>query len=128
MVPTHALALSRLSQVSMTAHDLERATTFYRDTLGMRHLFSVPNMAFFDCSGVRLMLGVPEAGEHDHPGSVLYFDVPDLHAAHAALVERGGRTIGEPHFVAKLADGDYWMGFFKDSEGNTLAITSMRRA
>ena len=69
------MTLAPIGQISMTAHDITRATTFYRDTLGLRFLFSAGTMSFFDCQGVRLMLGLPSSPEYDHPGSVLYFTV-----------------------------------------------------
>jgi len=95
--------LGRLAQVSMRVHDLGRAEAFYRDVLGMKHLFSVPpKMAFFDCAGTRLYLAVPEKPEFDHPGSVLYFAVADIGAAHAALVARGVVFEEAPHLLAKL--------------------------
>lgn len=115
--------LSRIGQVSMTARDLDRATAFYRDALGMKHLFSVPNMAFFAAGEVRLMLALPEP-EYDHPGSVLYFDVPDIRAAHASLTGRGVEFLREPFLVAPMPDHDLWMAFLKDTEGNTLALMS----
>lgn len=117
--------LSRLAQVSMTVHDLARAEAFYRDVLGMKHLFSVPpKMAFFDCAGTRLYLAVPEKPEFDHPGSVLYFAVADIDAAHAALVARGVVFEEAPHLIAKLPHADLWMAAFRDSEGNLLALQS----
>ena len=117
--------LGRLAQVSMRVHDLARAEAFYRDTLGMRHLFSVPpKMAFFDCAGIRLYLAVPEKPEFDHPGSVLYFAVADIQAAHAALVARGVAFEEAPHLIAQLPNADLWMAAFRDSEGNFLALQS----
>lgn len=120
---TPRIGLSRIGQVSMTARDIERATAFYRDALGMQHLFSVPNMAFFQAGDVRLMLAVPEP-EYDHPGSILYFDVPDIAAAHAELAGRGVSFVREPFLVAPMPTHDLWMAFFRDSEGNTLALMS----
>ena len=108
----------------MTAHDITRATTFYRDTLGLRFLFAAGTMAFFDCKGVRLMLGLPSSPEYDHPGSVLYFTVDDINAAHATLVGRGVTFKGVPHLVARMPDHELWMAFFDDTEGNTLALMS----
>jgi len=117
--------LARLAQVSMRVHDLPRAEAFYRDTLGMKHLFSVPpKMAFFDCAGTRLYLAVPEQPEFDHPGSVLYFAVADIQAAHAALVERGVVFEEAPHLIARLPHADLWLAAFRDSEGNHLALQS----
>jgi len=116
--------LSRIHQISMRVHDVDRAVGFYRDTLGVPFLFAAPpRLAFFDCSGVRLMLSTPEPG-FDHPGSVLYFAVDDIKEAHAALKARGVVFAGEPHKLATLADREVWLADFKDSEGNTLALMS----
>ena len=124
---TSALGLSAIGQISMNARDIARAVQYYRDTLGMRLLFEVPRMAFFDCAGVRLMLSLPENAEFDHPGSVLYFRVDDIAAAHATLKERGVAFVDEPHFIAKMPDHELWMTFFRDSEGNTLALMAEKR-
>ena len=118
-------ALGVIGQISMNAHDVARAVQFYRDRLGMRLLFEVPpKMAFFDCGGVRLMVSLPEPKEHDHPGSVLYFRVDDIERAFADLTERGVPFEGKPHLIAKMPDHELWMAFFKDTEGNTLALMS----
>lgn len=119
-----AISLSRVGQIHVNAHDLDRAAAFYRDALGLRELFRVPRMAFFDCGGVRLMLGLPEKPEFDHPSSVLYFDVADIEGAHRALAGRGVRFETAPHFVAPLGAKDLWMAFFRDSEGNLMALQS----
>ena len=116
--------IRRIGQIYMRAVDLRRATAFYRDTLAVPFLFEVPRMAFFDLSGIRLMLGEPEVKEADHPGSILYFDVPDLEAAHAELSRRGVPFDSAPHLIADLGDRELWMAFFKDSEDNQLALMS----
>ncbi len=116
--------LSAIKQISVNAHDLERATAFYRDALRVRHLFDAPpQMSFFDCAGIRLLVGVAEKAEFDHPSSILYFEVPDIHAAHRDLTARGVKFRGEPHLAAKLADREIWLDFFDDTEGNVLALT-----
>jgi len=116
--------LGQLGQIALTARDVDRATAFYRDTLGLPFLFRAGDLSFFDCGGVRLMLSVPESGEFDHPGSILYFRVTDLGAVHAALVERGVTFTHAPSVVATMHDHTLWMAFFTDSEGNTLALMS----
>jgi methylmalonyl-CoA/ethylmalonyl-CoA epimerase len=118
------MTLSTIGQIAMNAHDITRATAFYRDVLGLPFLFSAGTMSFFDCQGVRLMLGVPSAPEYDHPGSVLYFKVGDINTTHAELQGRGVRFKGAPHLVARMPDHELWMAFFDDSEGNTLALMS----
>jgi len=122
---TAALGLGTIGQISMRATDLPRAVAFYRDVLGVRHLFDAgPELSFFDCGGVRLMLSRPESPEFDHPGSVLYFRVDDIQAAYRALAGRGATFIDAPHLVARLPDHELWMTFLHDSEGNTLALMS----
>ena len=118
------VALDKIGQIAINVKDIGRAVQFYRDTLGMKFLFEVPNLAFFDCGGVRLMLGVAEKPEFDHPGSVMYYKVSDINASYDALKKRGASFIDEPHLIAKLADHDLWMVFLKDPEGNTLALMS----
>ena len=116
--------LSRIHQISMRVHDVDRAVRFYRDALGVPFLFAAPpQLAFFNCGGVRLMLSTPEPG-FDHPGSVLYFAVDDIAAAHAALKARGVVFSTDPHKIATLANREVWLADFKDSEGNTLALMS----
>ncbi len=117
-------AIERLGQIYVTAHDLDRAVRFYRDTLGLPFLFQVPRMAFFDCGGVRLMLGIPDAPEFDHPASIIYYRVADIGTAHQALVARGVTFVQPPHPVARLATFDLYLADFHDSEGNVLALMS----
>jgi len=125
---TPPTGLSNIGQIAVNASDIPRAVAFYRDALGMRLLFEAPpKMAFFDAGGVRLMLSLPENAEYEHPGSILYFTVGDIEAMHATLSERGVAFAGAPHLVAKMPDHELWMAFFKDSEGNTLALMSERR-
>ena len=117
--------LSRIGQIAVVVHDVPRAVAFYRDTLGMRFLFDAPpKMAFFDCGGIRLMLSLPEGAEFDHPGSIIYYGVEDIHAAAAALTARGVVFDTAPHIVARLPHADLWMGFFRDPDGNVLAVMS----
>ncbi len=119
--------LSRIQQISMRAHDVDRAVSFYRDTLGLPFLFAAPpRLAFFDCHGVRLMLSTPEPG-FDHPGSVVYFAVDDIRAIYDRLKSRGVAFSTEPHKIATLADREVWLADFADSEGNTLALMSEPR-
>jgi methylmalonyl-CoA/ethylmalonyl-CoA epimerase len=118
------VSLSQIGQIAVGVRDLDRAVGFYQTTLGMKLLFRVPNLAFFDCDGVRLMLTVPEKIEFDHPASVIYYKVADLPAAHAALVARDVKFDASPHVIAKMPDHDLWMAFLRDSEGNLLGLMS----
>jgi catechol 2,3-dioxygenase-like lactoylglutathione lyase family enzyme len=117
---TSTLGLGPLGQISRGATDIEAAVRWYRDVLGLRHLYTFDKLAFFDCGGVRLFLEGAAA-----PQSVLYFKVEDILAAHAALVERGAQFVGAPHMIHRHADGlEEWMAFFNDPDGRPLAIMS----
>ena len=113
-----------IGQIAVRIHDVERATKFYRDVLGLKHLFTAGKLAFFDCDGVRLMLSHPEKAEFDHPSSILYFRVPNIKAAHEKMKAAGVTFEDEPHLIAKMPDHDLWMVFFRDSEGNLLGLMS----
>jgi methylmalonyl-CoA/ethylmalonyl-CoA epimerase len=116
--------LSRIGQICMIVHDMKKAIAFYREALGVKFLFEAPNMAFFDCDGVRLMLGLPDRPELDHPGSILYFKVENIQGAFDTLSSRGVRFIVKPHLVARMPDHDLWLADFKDLDGNILALMS----
>jgi len=121
---TSGIGISRLGQVSVNVHNQDRAVSFYRDTLGLPLLFTTGHLSFFNCGGVRLMLSPPEKPEFDHPGSVLYFMVPDIEAAYRQLVAKDVKFEDKPHLIARLPDHELWMTFFRDSEGNLLALMS----
>lgn len=126
--------LASIGQIALTVADAGEATAFYRDRLGMRHLFTAPpGLSFFDCDGIRLMLAEPEGGVRDGsrdaggdpaPGWVLYFVVEDIGAGYAALRDRGVEFVHEPHKVADLGETELWLGSFQDPWGNTLALMS----
>ncbi|HXU22535.1 MAG TPA: VOC family protein [Tepidiformaceae bacterium] len=118
------LALGHLGQVSRTVSDIERSVAFYRDIVRLPHLFTAGQLAFFDCAGTRLMLdALPEA--QGHGSSALYFDVPDIDAAHAELTARGAEFAGAPHMINRAEDGtELWMAFFNDPDDNVVAIMS----
>jgi methylmalonyl-CoA/ethylmalonyl-CoA epimerase len=116
-----AFALDRIGQISLTVKDVERATAFYRDVLGLKFLFAFPGMAFFDCGGVRLYLSRAESPEFDH-NSVLYYRVADIDEAARVLRDRGVAFVRDPHRLHADERHELWMAFFKDSEANTVAL------
>ena len=119
------VGISGLGQIQIGAHDVERAAAFYENVLGLKLLFKAPpGLAFFDCGGVRLMLDHPEKPEFDHASSILYFSVPDIHAAYSKLKTQNVKFEDEPHMIARMPDHDLWMTFFRDSEGNVMAMMS----
>ncbi len=116
--------LGPIGQIAVPVEDVERAIAFYRDVLGMRFLFQAPpGLGFFDCGGVRLMLDGP-AKAHAGQSSVVYYKVDDIDAAFERLSDRGVAFEARPHLVAKLPDHELWMAFFRDPDGNLLALMS----
>jgi methylmalonyl-CoA/ethylmalonyl-CoA epimerase len=116
------------------ATDLESPHQHHREGRRARHgilprcpvalLFTVPGMAFFDCGGVRLMLGTPSSPEYDHPSSILYFRVPDIQAGYQQLVQNSVEIVAPPRLIAPMPAYDLWMTAFRDSEGNIHQLMS----
>jgi catechol 2,3-dioxygenase-like lactoylglutathione lyase family enzyme len=114
------LQLGAIGQIGRSVKDIAAAELWYRDVLGLPHLYTFGNLAFFDCGGVRLFL---EQGTPQPSQSVIYFRVGDIHGAHATLLARGAVFVSAPHMIHRHADGmEEWMAFFEDNEGRTLAI------
>jgi methylmalonyl-CoA/ethylmalonyl-CoA epimerase len=121
-VATLPIGISRLGQIAINVYDVDRATAFYRDILGLPLLFTAGALAFFDCGGVRLMLSRPEKPEFDHPSSILYFTVSDIVSAHRQMLTNGVHFEDAPHLIAKMPTHDLWMTHFHDTEKNLLAL------
>ena len=118
-----AVHLQEITQIALTVNDLNRATEFYRDTLGMTFLFEAGQMAFFQCGTMRLMIGLAE--KPVAPAStIVYFKVADIRAAHTTLQEQGVTFLEAPHLIARMPDHDLWLSVFADPDGNTLALMS----
>ena len=120
---TSSLQLGPLGQVSLLTTDTARAEAFYGDVLGLPHVFTFGDLSFYWAGDVRIYLHrVPD--KEWRPGSVLYFLVPDIDAAHAELQSRGAKFAGAPHMIFRddTSGVEEWMAFFEDTEGNTLAI------
>jgi len=114
-----ATALGPIGQISRTVSDIAASEAWYRDVLGLPHLFTFGELAFFDCGGTRLYLQQGEV----KPESCLYFRVGDIHAAHRELADKGAEFVSAPHMIHRHADGtEEWMAFFTDPEGRTLAL------
>lgn len=122
-------SLHDIGQIGLTVTDLEKAVAFYRDALGLKHLFSAPpGLAFFAAGNVRLMLSRPETPDSERFTSVVYFKVADIKGTRDALASRGVAFEAEPHRVAKMPDHELWMAFFRDPDRNLLALMCEQRA
>lgn len=127
------VGIRRIGQIAVVVSDPARAKAFYGDVLQLTHLFDAPpDLSFFDCGGVRLMLTPAEAegssaassAASTSPSSILYLDVREIDVAHRVLADRGVVFEQAPHRVADLGDRDLWLAFFRDPESNLLALMS----
>jgi methylmalonyl-CoA/ethylmalonyl-CoA epimerase len=122
--PATAPAISHIGQIAIIVKDVGRAIGFYQNTLGFPMMFRAGNLALFMCGQTRLMLDGAAEAEFDHPGSILYFSVPDINAAYQQMKSCGAEFRDQPHMIARMPDHELWMTFFKDTEGDTLALMS----
>ena len=123
---TDQVALGALGQVSRKVRDIAAARLWYGDVMGLPHLYSFGDLAFFDMDGTRLFLSQAEvAGEE----SILYFKVADIHAAQAALTARGAIFTHAPHMIHRHEDGaEEWMAFLNDNDGRPLGLMAQVKA
>ena len=121
---TTTARLGHIGQVSLMIRDVARAERFYGTTLGLPHVFTFGDLAFFDADGLRIYLHRKDEADW-RSSSVLYFVVDDIHAAQDRLSGLGVHFTGAPHLIHTHDDGtEEWMTFFEDGEGNTLALMS----
>ena len=117
------LANAKIAQLLVPVDDFDKGVAFYRDVLGIPFLFAAPpQMAFFDCGGVRLLVGTPPFGQTPQRGSAIYFLVPDIRAVHASLEAKGVRFTAAPHVVHRTPTAELWLAEFTDPDGNQLAL------
>ena len=122
-----AVSLSRIKQIALPVNSVEKAKSFYKDVLGLRHLFDAPPaLSFFDCGGVRLMLAGPEAqgkdGDTQH--AVLFYDVSDIKTAYAQINAAGAPSLAEPHIIARMNGREVWIAELGDGQGNCVSLMS----
>lgn len=121
--------IQKIGQIAVTCDDVERATAFYRDVVGLTHLFSAPpSLSFFDVAGTWIMLSPPEGEKKERFSSILYFDVEDIDAAHAELKRKGASFRSEPHCIHRDGSRELWLADFHDSEGNTMCLRQWKTA
>jgi catechol 2,3-dioxygenase-like lactoylglutathione lyase family enzyme len=116
-----ALRIGSIGQIARRVKDIAAARRWYGEVLGLPHLYSFGDLAFFDCGGTRLFLSQDTSEEQNE--SILYFRVADIRTAHSGLAARGIEFLNAPHMIHRHDDGtEEWMAFFKDNDGRPLAI------
>lgn len=120
-----SIELGSIGQIALHVSDIEKSVAFYGGTLGMTKIFDAPDLAFFDNGGVRLMLSSGE-GESSGERSVIYYKVDDIQTAHDQCTAAGVVFQDEPHVIHSAENYELWMTFFKDPDGNQLALMDER--
>ena len=121
------LSQASIAQLMIPVADFDRGVAFYRDTLGLPFLFAAPpQMAFFQCGGVRLLVGVLPPGESAQRGSAIYFRVADIDAVYEELKSKGVTFRAAPHLVHRAPQSELWLSEFTDADGNQLALMAER--
>ena len=124
---SNGVSLSLIRQIALPVDSVDKAKTFYRDVLGMQHLFDAPPaLSFFDCGGVRLMLAGPEAqgkdGEKQH--AVLFYDVSDIQTTYTKIKAAGAPSLAEPHIITRMNGREVWIAELSDGQGNNVSLIS----
>lgn len=120
---SESIDISTIGQIAIAVSELEPAIYFYRDILGLQLLFQAgPNLAFFQCGTVRLMLTTLQGEEKDHRTSVIYYKVSDINYSTEQLKNKGVTFVREPQLTAKMPDHELWMGFIRDPDENLIGI------
>ena len=127
MTRKEPVSLSRIKQIAIPVNSVDEAKIFYRDTLGLRHLFDAPPaLSFFDCGGVQLMLAGPAAqgkdGNQQH--AVLFYDVSDIKKTHARIKSSGAKSLAEPRVIARMNGREIWVCELSDGQGNVVGLMS----
>lgn len=123
--PSMNLSNAKVAQLMVPIEDFEKAVAFYRDVLGLPFLFAAPpQMAFFNCGGIRLLVGITPTGEKAQRGSAIYFQVPDIAGVHAFLKSKGVAFKAAPHVVHRTPQSELWLAEFTDPDGNQFALMS----
>lgn len=118
-----SIQLDAIGQIAVAISDFETAKNFYQKILNLPLLFDVPpNLAFFDVSGIRLMLTTLQGDPKDHHTSVIYYKVKNIEAVFKSLECQQVNIERQPQLTAKMADHQLWMGFIRDPDNNLIGI------
>ena len=119
------LADATIGQLLIPVENFGRGTAFYRDILGLNFLFAAPpQMAFFMCGAIRLLVGVAPPGQKAQRGATIYFRVLDIEGVYASLKDKGVLFMAPPHVVHRTPKSELWLAEFNDPDGNQLALMS----
>jgi catechol 2,3-dioxygenase-like lactoylglutathione lyase family enzyme len=125
MATNDSSPLGPIMQILVPVSDVDRATAFYKDVLGLPLLFAYPGNAFFDAHGIRIYLAKPTEPGYAGPATI-YFRVDDVTATFDRLVAAGALVREAPEIAHRDEAYDLWLAFVNDLDGNNIGL--MREA
>jgi catechol 2,3-dioxygenase-like lactoylglutathione lyase family enzyme len=120
---------SSVPAMVICTRDRARATSFYRDTLGLALREEDRFAAVFAIAGVTLRVShVPDFTPHEH--TIVGFIVPDVVSTVAALAGLGVAFHRYPAFTQDergilTLPGGKQVAWFADPDGNVLSVTDV---
>lgn len=126
---TVATKINPVNWFEIPVKDIEKARKFYQAVFGYNlevQEMEPFTMAFFPMSqGVSGAAGALIKGESyvpSHSGTIVYFSVDDIDEILRRVNANGGKTL-----MPKKSIGEYgFIAHFEDTEGNRLAVHSMK--
>ncbi|MDI5961399.1 VOC family protein [Streptomyces sp. SL13] len=108
---------SGINVIIYHVQDLARSKALFSTFLGAEPSTDSPYYVGFELDGQQIGL-VPDGQQGGTNGPVCFRDVPDIAAAHQALVAAGAESHEEPHDVG----GGLLVGSVKDTDGNVIGL------
>ncbi|MBV8968634.1 MAG: VOC family protein [Verrucomicrobia bacterium] len=117
---TSSLGFRRVRVVALSVRDLERANTFYGETLALQPAYEDSKMIGYSLDETILMLKDDLGSPTETPNPRVTLETEDARATEKELRARGV-VISDP---VAVYDETHWVGSFLDTEGNKLWFCS----
>jgi catechol 2,3-dioxygenase-like lactoylglutathione lyase family enzyme len=114
------LAISGVAAVMLGVQDVQAATFFYSQKLGLRVIMQESQIALLQCGPVMLGLnrGLAQQSAHTVGATEVVLRVDSVRGAHQALVAEGIAFESVPHQITPTD----WVAHFRDVDGHLLSI------
>ena len=118
---------TRIGQVAIKVSDIASSKPFYRDLLGLTHLFDSGAVSAFAAGDATLLLiEEPGCGGDASHGMAVYFSAAPIEQRFEALTAAGSAGSVAPHVVGSTPDADVLIAFVTDPSGNQIGLIEHR--
>jgi methylmalonyl-CoA/ethylmalonyl-CoA epimerase len=111
--------IGEIGDIELEVKNIERASDFYKNKLGMSILYADSKSAICDCFGMRFLLTTKSRKANR---AVMFLKVDEIHSAYKILKSRGVEFYDFPKTVVTLPVYTLWLAFFRDIDGNLLCL------